>query len=49
MLDTTKPTASAAVQTLVEAKVLKETTGKRRSRFFAYAEYLKKLAAEAEL
>jgi Fic family protein len=40
LLDTTKPTAMKAVTTLVDAQVLKETTGKRRDRTFSYAGYL---------
>jgi Fic family protein len=49
LLDTTKPTASKAVEALVDAKVLRETTGKQRSRSFAYSAYLEKLAAGTEL
>jgi Fic family protein len=49
LLETTKPTASKAIDTLVEAKVLQETTGRRRDRSFAYQRYLAKLAAETEL
>lgn len=44
LLDTTKPTASKAVDTLVKARVLEETTGKLRGREFAYAAYLARLA-----
>jgi len=47
MLDTTKPTAGKAVETLVAAGVLHETTGKQRGREFAYQAYLAKLGADA--
>ncbi len=46
ILKTTKPTATKAVDTLVAAGILKETTGKQRGREFAYAAYLAKLADE---
>jgi Fic family protein len=45
LLDTTKPTAAKAVDALVEAKVLTETTGRQRARSFSYAAYLALLAA----
>lgn len=48
-LETTTPTASKAVQTLVDAGVLKETTGKKRDRTFAYAKYLERLRIGTEL
>jgi Fic family protein len=35
-----KPTAGKAVASLVEAGVLREATGRRRNRVFAYAAYL---------
>jgi Fic family protein len=43
MLGTTRPTAAKAVDALVDAGVLKETSGRKRDRVFAYAEYLKLL------
>jgi Fic family protein len=43
LLDTTKPTAGKAIQTLESAGVLKETTGRVRGREFAYAAYLARL------
>jgi Fic family protein len=49
LLDTTKPTAGKAVDALVEAGVLEETTGRLRDRSFSYAAYLKKLGAGTEL
>lgn len=45
LLDTTKPTAAKAVDALVEAGVLTETTGRQRARSFSYAAYLGLLAA----
>ena len=47
LLETTKPTAGKAVETLVAAGVLKETTGKQRGREFAYQAYLAKLGTDA--
>ena len=49
LLETTMPTASKAVQTLVDAGVLKETTGRKRDRSFAYAKYLERLRVGTEL
>jgi len=40
LLDTTKPTAGRAVDALVGAGVLIETTGRRRDRVWAYRRYL---------
>ena len=37
------PTASAAIQLLVQKGILQETTGMKRNRVFAYKEYLAKL------
>ncbi len=45
LLDTSKPTAAKAVDALVQAGVLKETTGRQRARSFSYAAYLALLAA----
>jgi Fic family protein len=46
VLETTKPTAAKAVDTLVAAGVLTETTGRRRDRSFSYQAYLAKLGSE---
>ncbi|MBI1902635.1 MAG: Fic family protein [Planctomycetia bacterium] len=46
LLSTTKPTAAKAIAVLRQAKILKETTGKRRDRVYAYAGYLKVLAED---
>jgi Fic family protein len=45
MLDTTKPTAAKAIDTLVAAGVLAETTGRKRGRSFSYQAYLGKLGS----
>ena len=44
LLETTKPTAGKAVDTLIAAGVLEETTGRLRGREFAYSAYLQKLS-----
>lgn len=49
LLETTKPTASKAIDTLVKAKVLTETTGRQRSRSFGYHRYLETLRVGTEL
>jgi cell filamentation protein, protein adenylyltransferase len=46
MLETTKPTAGKAIDTLVAAGVLQETTGRQRGREFSYGAYLAKLQAQ---
>jgi Fic family protein len=47
MLDTTKPTAGKAIDALCRARVLRETTGRRRDRIYAYGAYLDILGEEA--
>jgi len=49
LLKTTKPTASKAIDTLCQAGVLHEITGKRRDRIYAYQAYLKMLAEDTEV
>ena len=49
LIGTTKPTATKAVAQLVEHGVLKETTGRRRGRSFAYAAYLDLLRKGTDL
>jgi Fic family protein len=49
LLETTKPTAGKAIDALVNAKVLKEMTGRQRSRSFEYHRYLKTLRVGTEL
>lgn len=48
ILETTKPTASKAIEALREAKILSETTGKQRDRVYAYKNYLSLLTGDAE-
>lgn len=49
LLDTTKPTAGKAIEALVKARVLKELTGRQRSRSFGYHKYLETLRVGTEL
>jgi Fic family protein len=46
---TTKPTAGRAIETLVAAGVLEETTGRKRDRVYAYRAYLERLRVGTEL
>lgn len=48
-VETTKPTASRAVELLVAARVLVETTGKKRDRSYVYQAYLDRLRVGTEL
>jgi Fic family protein len=47
LLETTKPTASKTISTLTEAGILRETTGRRRDRVYAYHRYLQILTEES--
>lgn len=49
LLDTTKPTATRGIETLIEAAILAETTGRKRDRSFAYRAYLELLRTNTEL
>jgi len=49
LLKTTKPTAAKAISALIGAGILKETSGKRRGRTFAYERYLNILKKGTEL
>lgn len=49
LVDTSKPTATRAVEALIEARVLQEMTGRRRDRSFAYQGYLDRLRTETDL
>ena len=40
LVETTKPTAGRAIELLINADVLAETTGKKRDCSFVYKEYL---------
>jgi Fic family protein len=49
LVATTKPTASRAIEVLVAAGVLVETTGKKRDRSYVYQGYLERLRIGTEL
>jgi len=49
LLEITKPTATKAVNTLVNAGILTETSGRRRDRTYSYAAYLDRLRVGTEL
>jgi Fic family protein len=49
LVETTKPTAGRAIELLVAANVLVETTGKKRDRSFVYRGYLDRLRVGTEL
>ena len=49
LVETTKPTAGRAIELLVSAGVLVETTGKKRDRSFVYRGYLERLRVGTEL
>jgi hypothetical protein len=49
LVETAKPTAGRAIDLLVAAGVLVETTGRQRDRSWAYQGYLDRLRAGTEL
>jgi Fic family protein len=49
LLDTSKPTATRAIEVLAEIGILVETTGKKRDRSFAYRTYMERLRTGTEL
>src|SRR5690606_25831883 len=49
LIETSKPTATRAVETLIAAGILVETTGKKRDRSFAYQIYVDRLRIGTEL
>ncbi|MBK9387401.1 MAG: Fic family protein [Planctomycetes bacterium] len=49
LIETSKPTAGKAIDALVRAGVLTETTGKRRDRSWAYGSYLDRLKVGTDL
>ena len=49
LLATTRPTANKAIHALLDVGILKETTGKKRDREFAYSAYLNLLKTGTEL
>ena len=48
LLETTKPTASKAIEALRKLKILREVTGKQRDRVYAYHGYLELLTKETD-
>ena len=49
LIKTSKPTATRAIETLVGASILVETTGRKRDRSFAYQAYIDRLRTGTEL
>ncbi len=49
LIETSKPTAARAIETLVTAGILVETTGKRRARSYIYKAYIERLQVGTEL
>jgi cell filamentation protein, protein adenylyltransferase len=49
LLDTSKPTATRAIEVLAEIGILLETTGKKRDRSFAYRAYMEHLRTGTDL
>jgi hypothetical protein len=49
LIGASKPTATRAIETLVDAGILVETTGKKRDRSFAYQAYLDRLRVGTDL
>lgn len=49
LIETSKPTATRAIETLIVAGILVETTGKKRDRSFAYKAYIDRLRIGTEL
>jgi len=49
LLATSKPTANRAIELLLNANVLSETTGKKRDRAFVYQKYFEQLRVGTEL
>lgn len=48
MIGSTKPTTNKAIDALMEAGILEETTGKQRDRIYAYRKYLDVLAEDTD-
>ncbi|HZL34708.1 MAG TPA: Fic family protein [Tepidisphaeraceae bacterium] len=48
LLKVSKPTAGKAIHALLEADILRETTGKRRDRVYAYHAYLQVLTTDTQ-
>lgn len=47
--ETTPPTANKAIESLCAAGILKETSGRKRDRLYAYLKYLDQLKEGTEL
>jgi Fic family protein len=48
LLDVSKPTAVRTIKLLQDAGILRETTGKRRDRVYAYHHYLQVLTPDTD-
>lgn len=48
LLDTTRPTAGKAIDTLQQAGIPRETTGRQRDRVYAYDAYLQVLTRDTD-
>lgn len=48
LLNVTKPTASKAIDALRQARILRETTGRKRDRVYAYHAYLNVLTTDTQ-
>jgi len=48
LLDVSKPTAVRTIEFLQDAGILRETTGRRRDRVYAYHHYLQVLTPDTE-
>ena len=48
LLHVSKPTAGKAIDALQQARILRETTGKKRDRVYAYDAYLKVLTTDTD-
>lgn len=49
LVESTKPTTGKAIESLCEAGILQEITGKKRDRVYAYQAYLDELSVETDL
>jgi Fic family protein len=49
LVDASKPTATRAVEAMVDAGILIEVTGRRRDRYFTYQAYLDRLRVGTDL
>jgi len=48
LVEASKPTATRAVEALIEVGILREIIGRRRDRSFAYQGYLDRLRTETD-